>query len=117
MLAQLMSELVRHQHPMKVHPEVTVAEACRQVGECRIAAVLVADADNPLLGNPAGRDAVRVLTRECAATDLIRLTQDGRLRQVPVVDHRVVVGVVYWGDFRISEHDQVETKINFCELT
>lgn len=138
MPARLMAEMVRHQRPMTVRPDATIAEACRQMGERRVGAVLVTDADNHLLGIFTGRDAVRMLAQGRAAADPIeavmtrapdvmppgrtaieamRLMQDGGFRHVPVVDHGVLVGVVSWGDFRISEHDRLDTETQFWERT
>ena len=138
MPARIMSEMVRHQRPMTVRPDATIAEACRQMGERRVGAVLVTDADNHLLGIFTGRDAVHMLAEGRVASDPIetvmtrapdvmppgrtaieamRLMQDGGFRHVPVVDHGVVVGVVSWGDFRISEHDRLDTETHFWERT
>lgn len=131
-----MSEMVRHQRPMTVRPDATIAEACRQMGERRVGAVLVTDADDHLLGIFTGRDAVRMLAQGRAAADRIetvmtrtpdvmpsgrtaieamRLMQDGGFRHVPVVDGEVVVGVISWGDFRISEHDRLDTETGLWE--
>ena len=136
MPARLMSEMVRHQRPMTVRPDATIAEACRQMGERRVGAALVTDEDNHLLGIFTGRDAVRMLAQGCAAADPIeaamtcapdvmppgrtaieamRLMQDGGFRHVPVVDDGVVVGVVSWGDFRVSEHDRLDTETGLWE--
>ena len=133
---RLMSEMVRHQRPMTVRPEATVAEACRQMGERRVGAVLVTDADNHLLGIFTGRDAVRILSQGHAATvpieavmtrapdvmppgstaiEAMRLMQDGGFRHIPVVDQGQLVGVVSWGDFRTSEHDRLDTETNIWE--
>lgn len=136
MLGRQMSEMVRHQRAMTVRPDATIAEACRQMGERRVGAVLVTDADNHLLGIFTGRDAVRmlaqgraaadpieaVMTRApdvmppgCTAIEAMRLMQDGGFRHVPVVDHGVAIGVVSWGDFRTSEHDRLDTETGLWE--
>ena len=136
MPARLMSEMICHQRPMTVRPDATIAEACRQMSERRVGAALVTDADNHLLGIFTGRDAVRMLAQGSAAADPIetvmtrapdvmppgrtaieamRLMQDGGFRHVPVVDRGVVVGVVSWGDFRISEHDRLDTETGLWE--
>ena len=136
MPARLMSEMVSHQSPMTVRPGATIAEVCQQMREQRVGAALVTDADSHLLGIFTGRDAVRLLAQGRAAADpmesvmtrapdtmppgrtaieAMRLMQDGGFRHVPVVEHGVVVGVVSWGDFRISEHDRLDTETGLWE--
>ena len=133
---RLMSEMVRHQRPVTVRPEATIAAACRQMGERKVGAVLVTDLAGHLLGIFTGRDAVRLLSEGHAATDPIeavmtrapdsmppgrtamdalRLMQDGGFRHVPVVDKDIAIGVVSWGDFRISEHDRLDIETNIWE--
>ncbi len=128
---RLMSEMVRNQRPLNLREDATIAEACRQMHERRAGAVMVTNADGHLLGIFTGRDAVRILAQDCAADgpleaamtrspatmppgqpaiDALRLMQDGGFRHLPVVD-----GVVSWGDFRTSEHDRLDTKINLWE--
>lgn len=136
MPVRLMSDMVRHQRPMTVRPDATLAEARRQICEHRVGAVLMTDADKHLPGIFTGRDAVHMLVQESAAADLIetvmtrtpdamppcsmaieamRLMQDGGFRHVPVVADGLVVGVVSWGDFRISEHDRLDTETGLWE--
>ena len=136
MSTRTMSEMVRNQRPLTLRPDATVAEACRQMRERRVGAVLVTDVGGHLLGIFTGRDAVRILAQEHAATepieavmtrspnamssggtaiDALRLMQDGGYRHVPVVDRGQVTGVVSWGDFRNSEHDRLDTETNFWE--
>ena len=136
MTDRLMSEMVRNQQPLTLHADATVAEACRQMCERRVDAVLVTDGDEHLLGIFTGRDAVRMLAQQRAADgpleavmtrspdimppgrtaiDALRLMQDGGFRHVPVVDRGHVAGVVAWGDFRTSEHDRLDTEIGYWE--
>jgi CBS domain-containing protein len=136
MTDRLMSEMVRNQRPLTLHTDATVAEACRHMDERRVGAVLVTDADDHLVGIFTGRDAVRMLAQRRAtesplgammirlpdvmppdrtAMDALRLVQDGGFRHVPVVDRGRMVGVVSWGDFRPSEHDQLDIETGFWE--
>lgn len=107
MTDRLMSEMVRNQRPLTLREDATIAEACRQMHERRVGAVMVTNADGNLLGIFTGRDAVRILAQGCAADgrvdaamtrspdtmppgrpaiDALRLMQDGGFRHLPVVD-------------------------------
>ena len=131
-----MSEMVRNRRPLTIPPATTVADACKQMFDRRVGAVLVTDSEDGLVGIFTGRDAVRmlaqgtaancsvqeVMTRDpCAmapgstAIEALRLMEDGGFRHVPVVDGGRVVGVVSWGDFRDSEHDRLETEVGLWE--
>jgi len=136
MTDRLMSEMVRNQRPLTLSTDATAADACRHMNEHQVGAVLVTDADDCLVGIFTGRDAVRMLAQQRApdcslgtvmtrspdvmppgrtAIDALRLMQDGGFRHVPVVDRGRVVGVVSWGDFRTSEHDQLDIETAYWE--
>ena len=136
MTERLMSEMVRNQRPLTLDPDATVAEACRQMFDRRVGAVLVTDSEGQLLGVFTGRDAVRMLAQgkasDCPVLDVmtrdpctmapggsaieaLRLMEDGGFRHVPVVDRGRVLGIVSWGDFRTNEHDRLDTEVAYWE--
>jgi len=103
----------------------------------KVGAVLVVDDKRGLVGIFTGRDAVRVLaqgksgdtvpirqvmTRNPAtlpprhtAVDAMRIMRDGGFRHIPVVDNRVVIGVVSRGDFRGLELDRLDEETGIWE--
>src|SRR6185437_7337694 len=118
-----MGDIVRDQKPVILPPSATVMEACCQMRDRRVGAVLVAEEDRKLLGIFTGRDAVcrvlaeardpratrlsDVMTREPraipphrTAIDALRLMEDGWFRHVPVVAEGKIVGIASHGDFR-----------------
>ncbi len=58
MTMRRMSEILRDQKPLVLPPTAVVKEACRQMRDRRVGAVLVAGDDLKLLGIFTGRDAV-----------------------------------------------------------
>ena len=132
-----MSEIIRNQKPLTLPPTATVQEACRNMHERRIGAVLVTDPGCTLVGIFTGRDAVRVLaegkdpastrldgvmTRSPAAMpprstaiDALRLMRDGGFRHVPVVEGGQVAGIVSRGDFRGLEQDRLDEETGIWE--
>ena len=125
--------------PKAVDPAATatVQEACKQMHHRKVGAILVTNENGALLGIFTGRDAVRVLaqgkdpptlpvrqvmTKKPAclpprhtAIDALRLMRDGGFRHVPVVENRVVVGVVSRGDFRGLEQDRLDQETGIWE--
>ena len=132
-----MSEIIRHQDPLKLLPDATVQEACKRMHARKVGAVLVTNERSHLEGIFTGRDAVRVLaqgkdpatthlkevmTRKPAwmpprstAIEALRLMRDGGFRHVPVVLDEVVVGVVSRGDFRGLEQDRLDEETGIWE--
>ena len=133
-----MSDIVRNQDPVTLPPHATVREACRQMRERRIGAVLVTDGDRRLLGIFSGRDAVhRVLAegKSAARTKLaevmtpdpntlplgktaieaLRLMEDGRYRHLPIVEDGKVVGIVSRFDFSGMELDRLDEETGLWE--
>lgn len=45
-----------------------------------------------------------------ASIDPLRPMQDGGFRHAPVVDRGRVAGMAQWGDFRTSEHGQLDNE-------
>ena len=132
-----MSEIVRHQDPLKLPPDATVQEACKRMHARKVGAVLVTNERSRLLGIFTGRDAVRVLAQakdpgttrlkdvmtkqpasmppRSTAIDALRLMRDGGFRHVPVVRDDVVIGVVSRGDFRGLEQDRLDEETGIWE--
>jgi len=104
-----------------VEPERTLLETARLLDEKRIGAVVVSDADHPVLGIISERDIVRALaqrgaaaaeepvsqhmtakvvtcTRSCPVRDLMELMTHRRIRHVPVVEDGRLNGIVSIGD-------------------
>jgi CBS domain-containing protein len=133
-----MSDIVRDQDPVVLPPSATVQEACRQMRERRVGAVLVTEADRRLVGIFTGRDAVhrvlavgrsaartklsQVMTRDPTsmppgktAIEALRLMQDGRYRHVPIVDDGQLVGIVSRFDFSGLELDRLDEETGLWE--
>lgn len=126
-----MQEVILRRTPVTLPPEATVQEACREMRNHRIGAVLVTDAAGHLMGIFTGRDAIcrmlaegrdpsrtrlaEVMTScpEClgpqvTAIEALRLMRDGGFRHVPVVEGDRLVGVVSRGDFLGQEQARLE---------
>jgi CBS domain-containing protein len=138
MAMRKMSDIVRDQDPVVLPPSATVKEACRQMRERRVGAVLVTEPDRRLVGIFTGRDAVhRVLAegKSAARTRLsqvmtpdptvmppgktaieaLRLMQDGRYRHVPIVEDGKLVGIVSRFDFSGLELDRLDEETGLWE--
>jgi CBS domain-containing protein len=126
-----MQEVIIRRQPVTLPPEATVQQACCEMRNHRIGAVLVTDAEGRLLGIFTGRDAIcrmlvegrdaqrtplsAVMTRKpetmapsTKAVEALRLMRDGGFRHIPVVEGERLVGIVSRGDFRSSEHARLE---------
>ena len=133
-----MSDIVRNQDPVTLHPDATVREACQRMRERRVGAVLVTESDRRLLGIFTGRDAVhRVLAEGKSATrtrlanvmtrdpdtippgktaiEALRLMEDGRYRHVPIVEDGKVMGIVSRFDFSGLELDRLDEETGLWE--
>ena len=112
-----------------VAPHMKLSEAARTLSERRIGAVVVSDADNPVLGIISERDIVRAIaanggaalgepvsrymtskvvtcTSRSALNDLMETMTTGKFRHVPIVENGRLVGIVSIGDivkFRLAE--------------
>jgi CBS domain-containing protein len=118
-------------------PSALVQDACKQMSERRVGAVLVTDGNSHLVGIFTGRDAVKTLAMGKDAThtrlrdvmtmgplcmpprstaiEALRLMRDGGFRHVPVVENEVVVGIVSRGDFRGLEQDRLDEETGIWE--
>jgi len=129
-------EIIRRK-PVSLPETATVQEACKEMRDRRIGAILVLNQGGGLAGIFTGRDAVklladghnpahtrldRVMTRnpECIppsqhALDALRTMSDGGFRHLPVTDAGRVVGIVSVGDFRSQEHARLDEETGFWE--
>ncbi|HVO14471.1 MAG TPA: CBS domain-containing protein [Alphaproteobacteria bacterium] len=132
-----MADLIRDQRPLALPPTATVHEACQQMRQRRVGAVLVVDADRHLLGIFTGRDAVGVLAeaRDARTTRLdavmtpkpdtigpattaieaLRRMQDGGYRHLPIVAQGRVAGIVSRGDFKGLEQARLDEETGLWE--
>jgi CBS domain-containing protein len=131
-----MVEIIRNREPLTLSATATVREACREMHERKVGAVLVTKGRGKLVGIFTGRDAVRVVAEgKDGATPLsqvmskdphtlpprhtaihaLRLMRDGGFRHVRVVEEGVVIGVVSRGDFRGLEQDRLDEETGIWE--
>jgi CBS domain-containing protein len=137
MTIRRISEMVRHKNPVTLPQSADVCEACRQMRERRVGAVLVVDEEQHLVGIFTGRDAVALLaenrdaartplsevmtkrpstiTSRQSAIDALHLMEDGGFRHVPIVDGGKVVSVVSRGDFRGLELARLDEETGYWE--
>ncbi len=115
----------------------TVLEAARLMNDRHIGSVLVID-KNRLVGIFTERDVLRrivaeerpasttalkdVMTRQvaCAAPhttldEIRQVMREKRIRHLPVLDGRTVVGMISIGDLNKAEHDGQEETIRYLE--
>ena len=104
-----------------IEPDRTLLETARLLDEKRIGAVVVSDADHPVLGIISERDIARAIadrgaaaldepvlqhmtaklftcTRSCSVSDLMELMTDRRVRHVPIVEAGRLSGIISIGD-------------------
>ena len=117
-----------------VEPERTLSETARLLDEKRIGAVVVSDADHPVLGIISERDIARAVaqrgaavldepvsqhmtakvitcTRSCTVSDLMEVMTDRKVRHVPIVERGRLSGIISIGDVvkhRLSELEAEE---------
>ena len=137
MMNREMAEIIRNQQPVILSPDTTVCEACRQMNDQRIGAIVIVSDSGSLLGIFTGRDAVRQLaegadphvarlkdamtpnpetmTPHSTAIEALRLMRDGGFRHLPIVDNGVVMGIVSRGDFRGLERDRLDEETGLWE--
>lgn len=123
--------------PVTLAGTATVQDACREMRDHRIGAILVVDASGRLVGIFTGRDVVKlladahnpahtalskVMTRNPAclppghsAIEALRLMHDGGFRHLPVVEGARLVGIVSAGDFRTPEFARLDEETGFWE--
>jgi len=104
-----------------IEPERTLLETARLLDEKRIGAVVVSDADHPVLGIISERDIARAVaqrgaavldepvsqqmtaklftcTRSCTVSDLMEVMTDRKVRHVPIVERGRLSGIISIGD-------------------
>jgi len=133
-----LSEIVSRKRPLTLPASASVREACCEMRDRRIGAVLVTNRTGRLLGIFTGRDAVgRVvaagksaaktklstvmtadpvtMTSDMTSIDALRLMWDGGFRHIPVVEDDQIVGIVSRGDFQSEERGRLEEERNLWE--
>ncbi|MGE0096433.1 MAG: cyclic nucleotide-binding/CBS domain-containing protein [Alphaproteobacteria bacterium] len=138
MAGRMVADIVRGRELVTLQSNATVKEACRQMCDRRVGAVLVVDAPHHLVGIFTGRDAVyrilaegrdpskttlaEVMTQkphtmspQKSAIDALRQMHDGGYRHIPVVDNGALVGVVSRNDFRGLEKARIEDEVDIWE--
>jgi CBS domain-containing protein len=133
-----MLEVITRRQPIALAPDATVQEACQEMRNHRVGAILVTDPPGCLVGIFTGRDAIcrmlaegrdpvtttlrEVMTRKpesmpphTRAIEALRLMRDGGFRHVPVVDGQRLVGIVSRGDFAADEHGRLEAESGLWE--
>jgi CBS domain-containing protein len=133
-----LSEIVSRTKPFTLPASATVREACCEMRDRRIGAVLVTNRSGRLLGIFTGRDAVgRVvaagksaaktklssvmtadpvtMTPDMTAIDALRLMWDGGFRHIPIIEDDQLVGIVSRTDFQSEERGRLEEERNLWE--
>ncbi len=133
-----MDEIITRRQPITLPPEATVQQACQEMRNHRIGAVLVTDAGGRMLGIFTGRDAICRMLAEgrdprktrlrevmtgnpeclppgCRAIEALRLMRDGGFRHIPVVEGDRLVGIVSRGDFCGTEYTRLEEENELWE--
>ena len=133
-----MQEIILRRQPVTLRPGATVQEACREMRNHRIGAVLVTDPAGRLLGIFTGRDAVCRMLAECrdparttlaevmtgqpeaigpdvTAIEALRLMRDCGCRHLPVVQGERLLGIVSRGDFQGVEQARLDEETGLWE--
>ena len=126
-----------------IEPERTLLETARLLDEKRIGAVVVSDADHPVLGIISERDIARAVaqrgaavldepvsehmtaklftcTRSCTVSDLMELMTDRKVRHVPIVERGQLSGIISIGDVvkhRLAELEAEERLMHTQEAS
>jgi CBS domain-containing protein len=126
-----------------IQPSATLAEAAKLLGEHRIGAVIVADAEERVVGMLSERDIVRTLAARGAAVlqagveevmtrrvvtateadtvgEIMERMTTGKFRHVPVLAGERLVGVVSIGDvvkYRLEEVERESSAMRDYILT
>lgn len=129
--------IIKDQHPLIMNERESVQQACLNMKERGVGAVLVTGDAGRLAGIFTGRDAVRMLC-ECGnaadtplsavmtphprtitpartAIDALRTMSDGGFRHLPVVENGKIIGIVSRGDFKGMELDRIEEESHLWE--
>ena len=132
-----LSDITRNETPLTLPPSCSVKDACEKMKERRAGAVLVMGNKGNLVGIFTGRDAVGVLAAgkiaaktkladvmtpdpttmppDKSAIDALRLMWDGGFRHVPLVEGKVLVGVISRGDFKGTERERLDEERELWE--
>jgi CBS domain-containing protein len=134
-----LGEIILRQNPVTLPVTATVQEACRQMRDNRIGAILVTENGGQLAGLFTGRDAVTRVVAEALdpattmlgavmtvhpdtlnprahAIDALRMMQDGGYRHMPILDGTKIAGIVSHGDFSGLERARLDEETGFWEI-
>ncbi len=133
-----MHEVMHRRSPVTLPPDASVQQACVEMRNHRIGAVLITDPAGRLLGIFTGRDAIgrmlaearnprktklrEVMTSQpeclgphCTAIEALRLMRDSGFRHIPVVHGEKLLGIVSRGDFHGHESARLEDESELWE--
>jgi len=134
-----LGEIILRQNPVTLPVTATVQEACRQMRDNRIGAILGTENGGQLAGLFTGRDAVTRVVAEALdpattmlgavmtvhpdtlnprahAIDALRMMQDGGYRHMPILDGTKIAGIVSHGDFSGLERARLDEETGFWEI-
>jgi CBS domain-containing protein len=134
-----LADIIKRQAPITLPVNATVQQACKQMRDRRVGAILVTESDGRLAGLFTGRDAVaRVLAEaldptattlggvmtvqpdtlkpDAHAIDALRMMNDGGYRHLPILDGTRIAGIVSRGDFTGLEGARLDEETGFWEI-
>ncbi len=131
-------DLVRNKAPVILRADATVQQACAQMRDQAVGAVVVANDDDHMVGIFTGRDAVarvvaagrdpvrtrlwdvmtpapKSLSPDKTAMEALRLMEDCAIRHLPVTQDGKVVSVISRADFRGQELARLDEESGLWE--
>jgi CBS domain-containing protein len=130
-----LADIIKRQTPITLPVNATVLQACKQMRDRRVGAVLVTESDGRLAGLFTGRDAVArvldptattlggvmtvqpdTLKPDAHAIDALRMMNDGGYRHLPILDGTRIAGIVSRGDFTGLERATLDEETGFWEI-
>jgi CBS domain-containing protein len=133
-----LSDLIWNQSPLTLSANSNAREACQEMSDRRVGAVLVTDGDKHLIGIFTGRDVISrivaagknasktklsevmtpnpiTMSPEKTVIEALRLMWDGGFRHIPLVQDEKLIGIVSRGDFRGNEQDRLDEERKIWE--
>lgn len=138
MLNRSLSYVIKDQIPVTLSPEDSVKQACHEMRERRIGAVLVVDDEQKLVGIftrcdalsliDEGKNVAAITLREAmtpdpdtihptlTVIDALRIMDDCGYKHLPIVEEDRVLGIVSYSDFKGDElvHLEQEKRLWEC---
>lgn len=137
----LVGEILEKKDPgrsklVSVSPDDTVLDAARIMNEARIGAVVVCEPDQGIVGIFSERDILRRVVAECRSPDALKIGEvmsrpvtcckpsttlaecqtvmiTKRIRHLPVVENKQVVGMISIGDLLATEVELQQSTIEY----